>query len=137
MRVDGLREVGGLPGVSADEIDRFGRHRGASGGDRERARGAVYPAANTAGVTGGVSARASRSPILLAFALPHPHDHARAVAIGDLQLAQCGHPQPRGRECGEDSPGFQVMGGAQQRGHLRLTQERRQGEGPPGIGDIL
>ncbi len=26
MRVDGLREVGGLPGVSADERDRLGRH---------------------------------------------------------------------------------------------------------------
>ena len=39
-------------------------------------------------------------PILLAFALPHPEDHARAVDIGDLQLAQFGHPQARGIEGG-------------------------------------
>jgi len=50
---------------------------------------------------------------VLAFALPHPQDHARAVDIGALQLAQFGHPQPRGIERGEDGPVLQVMGGAQ------------------------
>ena len=30
--------------------------------------------------------------IVLAFALPDPQDHARAVNVRDLQLAQFGHP---------------------------------------------
>ena len=52
-------------------------------------------------------------PIVLAFALPHPQDHARAVDIRDLQLAQFGHPQPRRIERGEDGPMFQIAWGGQ------------------------
>jgi hypothetical protein len=45
MRVDGLREVGSLPGVSAEERDRFGCHRARPGlaGKEPRARFLLLP----------------------------------------------------------------------------------------------
>ena len=52
-------------------------------------------------------------PLVLAFALPPPQAHARAVDIRDLQLAQFRHSQPRRIERGEDGPMFQVAWGGQ------------------------
>ncbi len=69
-------------------------------------------------------------PIVLAFALPHPQDHARAVDIRDLHLAQFRHAQPRRRERGEDGPMFQVAWGGQERRDFGLAEDVRQCEGP-------
>ena len=55
-----------------------------------------------------ITARAAREsrarviPIVLAFTLPYPEDHARAVHVRALPLAQCGHPQPCGIKRSED-----------------------------------
>ena len=62
----------------------------------------------------------------------------RALSISVIcNWHSCGHPQPRGIERGEDGAVFQVVGRGQQGGYFRLTQNRREGEGPSGMGDIL
>jgi hypothetical protein len=68
-------------------------------------------------------------PIVLAFALPYPKDHARAVNGRALPLAQCGHPQPCRRERGEDGTVLQMARDGQEGGDLGWTEKDRQRAG--------
>jgi len=61
----------------------------------------------------------------------------RAADIGDLQLAELGHPQPCGIERGENGPVLQMGRGSQQGRDLGLAEDGGEGEGPPGMRDIL
>ena len=69
--------------------------------------------------------------------MPYPEDHARAVNIGDLQLAQFGHPQARGIEGGEDGAVFEVGQRCQYGRDFGLAEDGGQREGAAGMRDIL
>ena len=112
VRVDGLRQVRGLPRVSADVIHGACRY-GACPGMAGKEPGARFLLLPILPEQRQEFRGQHDVPIVLAFALPHPQDHARAVDIRDLQLAQFRHSQPRRIERGEDGPMFQGAWGGQ------------------------
>jgi len=112
MGVHELPEVRDLPSVPADAMHHACRYRARPGvaGQEPGPRLLLLPIVAEQRES---FRREHAIPIVLAFALPHPQDHARAVNVRDLQLTQCGHPSPRGRERGEDGPMLQGAWGAQ------------------------
>ena len=91
VRVEGLREVRGLPSAPADAMHHACRDRACPGGAGKEARPRFLLLPIVAQQRESFR-REHDIPIVLAFALPHPQDHAGAVDIRDLQLAQFRHP---------------------------------------------
>jgi hypothetical protein len=112
VRVDHLREVRGLPSIPADAMHHACRYRARPGvaGQEPGPRFILLPIVASQREE---CRREHARPIVLAFALPPPQDHAGAVDSRDLQLAQFRYPYPRRIERGEDGPMFQVAWGAQ------------------------
>jgi hypothetical protein len=106
MWVNELREVRGLPSIPADAMHHACRDRARPevAGKEPGPRFLLLP---IVAYQREELRREHDRAIVLAFALPHPQDHARAVDIGDLQLTQCRHPHPRRRERGEEGPMFE------------------------------
>ena len=136
MGVDGLRQVRGLPSVSAEALHRAGRQRACPRLTRQEpgARCILLPILpEEREECRGQHAIA----IVLAFAVPDPQDQARAVHVRDLQRAPCGHPSPRRIERREDGAVLQVARDGQEGGDRGWAAEDGPRGGAPGRGDRL
>src|SRR5215217_6544821 len=87
VRVDGLREVRGLPSGPADAMHHACRDRACPGGTGKEPRPRLLLLPRVA-YQREECRREPTIPIVLAFAVPHPQDHARAVDIRALQRAK-------------------------------------------------
>jgi len=131
--MDGLAHTGLHPGVMAETADRFpGDRRGRIGARAEPGAGCIpLPRLPQE----GEEPRGEPAiPVLLAFPLLEAEDQAGTIDIGDVEVTEFGDPQACGVAGGKHGPAFETARGAEQRRDCGLTQDRREGGRPLGVG---